>query len=188
MKMNPFFSTFILCSLLLFVFACTKEAKKDIAEKNVLSSSADKNASGANAKTPNTLTELLKSVRQATSRFHSTTQAIKAGHQPDDHCVAHPVLGGMGYHWVNPDLVDPVFDPLKPEALLYATGPDGNLRLIGVEYIVIDNGQPQPMFGNQPFDIGGTPVPVDHWSLHVWLYEENPSGLFAPFNPNITCP
>src|SRR5687767_2746611 len=123
MKMNPLLNTFIFSSLLLFVSACTKEARKDIAEENFLSSSVDKNASGANSKNPNTLTELLKSVRQATSKFHSTTQAIKAGHEPDDHCVSHPVLGGMGYHWVNPHLVDPVFDPLKPEALLYATGP-----------------------------------------------------------------
>ena len=132
--------------------------------------------------------ELLKAVRQATSRYHSTTQAIKAGHQPDDHCVSVPALGGMGYHWVNPSLVDPVFDPLKPEAILYATGPDGELRLVALEYIVVNVGQPRPMFGTKPFDIAGTPLPVPHWSLHVWLYEENPSGIYMPFNPNITCP
>lgn len=186
MRMNPFFSTFLLTSLLIIVSGCTKEAKNDSAEKSRLSSSAM--ASEKNSKNANLLEELLKSVRQATSRFHSTTQAIKAEYEPDEHCVSVPGLGGMGYHWVNQDLVDPNFDPLKPEALLYASGPGGNLRLVGLEYIVIDTKQPRPMFAGKLFDIGGTPVPVDHYSLHVWLYEENPSGLFVPFNPNITCP
>jgi hypothetical protein len=87
-------------------------------------------------------------------------------------------------------LEDGTFDPLKPEAILYARGPGGKLRLVGVEYVVLKTSEEQqrPMFGDQPFDIGGTPMPAEHWSLHVWLYEENPSGMFAPFNPKITCP
>lgn len=132
--------------------------------------------------------ELLKSLRAATARFHSTTQAIKAGYEPDDHCVSVPGLGGMGYHWANFSLVDPVFDPLKPEAVLYETGPDGNLRLVAVEYIVIKAGQGWPMFGSHAFDDGGTPVPVPHWSLHVWVHKENPNGTFTPFNPTVSCP
>jgi len=134
--------------------------------------------------------ELLKSVRRATARFNSTAQAIRAGYEPDDHCVAVPALGGMGYHWVKPALVGPTWEPEAPQALLYAPGPGGNLRLVGVEYIVIDIGQPQPHphFGDQPFDVGGTPIEDDHYSLHVWLYEENPAGMFAPFNPNVSCP
>jgi hypothetical protein len=135
--------------------------------------------------------ELLKSVRQATARFNSTTQALRAGYQPDDHCVAVPGLGGMGYHWVNEDLVGPFWDPREPQVLLYAPGRGGNLRLVGVEYIVIDVPdieQEHPHFGDQPFDVGGTPIPDPHWSLHVWLYEDNPNGMFAPFNPNVSCP
>jgi hypothetical protein len=131
---------------------------------------------------------LLNSVRQATLKYQSTNEALKAGYVRDEHCVSAPGLGGMGYHWVNPSLVDPVFDPLKPEAVLYGPGPNGTLRLIAVEYIVLNVGQPRPMFGEQPFDVGGSPLPVPHWTLHVWLHEENPSGVFAPFNPKITCP
>jgi len=132
--------------------------------------------------------ELLEAVRQATARFHSTTQALKAGYQADTHCVEVPGLGGMGYHWPNFALVDPVFDPLQPEVLLYAPKRNGQLELVAVEYIVIDVGQPRPSFGGHLFDIGGTPVPVPHWSLHVWLYEDNPNGIFTAFNPNVSCP
>ncbi len=135
--------------------------------------------------------DLLKSVRQATARFNSTTQAVRNGYAADDHCVAHPELGAMGYHWVNGPLIDPAFDPLQPEVLLYAPGDGGNLRLVGVEYIVIDVGQPHPHFGDHPFDVGGVPplmeAGVAHWSLHVWVHEDNPSGPFAPFNPNVSC-
>jgi hypothetical protein len=30
-------------------------------------------------------------------------------------------------------------------------------------------------------------MPV-HYDLHVWLWEDNPSGLFAMFNPSLSCP
>jgi hypothetical protein len=131
---------------------------------------------------------LAKEVRQVTSRFNSTTQATRAGYAEASPCVAVPGLGGMGFHWVNNAAVDPVFEPLKPEAVLYAPRKNGQLELVAVEYIVIDVGQPAPTFDGHPFDVGGTPVPVPHWSLHVWAHRENPNGLFTPFNPAVICP
>lgn len=135
--------------------------------------------------------DLLETVRQETARYASTATAIDQGYESDEHCVEHPDLGGMGVHWVNGALIDPVFDPLAPEALLYAPGPGGGLQLVGIEYIVIDAGQNAPAFDGHPFDIGGVPPLMDqgvpHWSLHVWVHEENPSGMFAPFNPNVSC-
>jgi hypothetical protein len=131
--------------------------------------------------------ELATRIHAVAARFNSTVQAKKAGYAPEGPCVAIPG-GGMGYHWVNQSLVDPVFDPTKPEAVLYAPDKNGKLRLIAIEYLVIDVDQPAPTFDGQPFDVGGSPIPVDHWSLHVWLFESNPSGLFAPFNPNVSCP
>lgn len=188
MKLNPTFGTFLLPALVvLLATSCKKEISNGTEEASASVQTA-KQMNAGNAAEKKLETALLKSVRQATSRFNSTTQAIKAGYVPSDHCVSAPGLGGMGYHWVNPTLVDPVFDPLKPEALLYARGPGGNLRLVAVEYIVINVGQPRPMFGDQPFDIGGAPIPASHWTLHVWLHEHNPAGMFAPFNPNISCP
>jgi hypothetical protein len=133
------------------------------------------------------LSGLAKTVRQVTARFNSTTQAIQAGYVADPVCVAVPGLGGMGFHWVNGGLVDPVFDALKPEVVLYEQTKNGQYRLVAVEYIVIDVGQPAPTFDGQPFDVGGTPVPVPHWSLHVWAHKENPAGLFVPFNPSVVC-
>jgi hypothetical protein len=125
---------------------------------------------------------LLKSVMQMAARYNSTQQALRDGYTPETHCVPH-----MGFHWPRFDLVDPVFAPLQPEVVLYAPGPSGKLQLVAVEYVVIDVGQPHPHFGDQPFDVGGTPIPVDHYSLHVWLFEDNPDGMFAAHNPNVSC-
>jgi hypothetical protein len=130
--------------------------------------------------------DLLKLVRRETARFHSKAQAIAAGYVPTDHCVSSP-LGGMGQHWANPGLVDPFFDPIRPEVLLYEPRPNGQPKLVAVEYVVLDVGQARPEFDGHPFDIGGTPNPAPHWSLHVWLYQDNPNGLFTPFNPTVTC-
>jgi hypothetical protein len=188
MKRNPFLRVFFLPVMLMALFtSCKKEIRNETAEENSLSISKKAGAT-ADAAERSAESSLLQSVRRATAKFHSTAQALEAGYVPDDHCVSVPGLGGMGYHWANPSLVDPVFDPLQPEVVLYATGPRGNLRLVALEYIVINVGQPAPMFGSQPFTVGGAPIPVPHWSLHVWLYENNPAGLFTPFNPNISCP
>ena len=26
-----------------------------------------------------------------------------------------------------------------------------------------------------------------HYDLHVWVWQANPAGIFAPFNPNVSC-
>jgi len=26
-----------------------------------------------------------------------------------------------------------------------------------------------------------------HYDRHVWIYRDNPNGVFAQFNPNVTC-
>lgn len=182
MKLKSTLGVILLPAVLLST-SCSKEIRDEGAQDSIGSAAR---SSFVNERMLET--DLLKDVRNATARFHSTTQAIMAGYEPDDHCVSVPGLGGMGYHWVNPGMVDPVYDPMKPEVMLYASAGNGKLRLVAIEYIVINVGQPAPMFGGQSFVVGGTPVPVPHWSLHVWLYENNPSGMFIPFNPNITCP
>ena len=131
----------------------------------------------------------VETLRAATSKYHDLAVAQAAGYPTKvPACIARAAVGGMGHHWANQGLVDPVFDALNPEVVLYAPDKQGNLKLVAVEYIVINTGQAAPTFNGHPFDVGGAPVPVAHWSLHVWLGEPNPSGLFAPFNPNIDCP
>jgi hypothetical protein len=133
----------------------------------------------------------LKAVRVATARFHSPAQALRAGYLPSPECVSSP-MGGMGFHYENPALMaDPAVDAARPEVLLYAPGEDGDLVLVGVEYFHSAAGiseAPQlfgrvfegPMPGHHP----GMGV---HYDLHVWVWQANPSGTFAQFNPTVSC-
>lgn len=158
----------------------------------------------------------LAAVRQATAAFHDIKKAVAAGYLSPigGRCVASPA-GAMGVHSVNPLLVqNPALDPEAPEALLYVPTGGGNYRLVGVEYIqpvllrntatnqiapwfpqspwpasyVVVNQVPSlfgqtfqgPMRGHEP----GTPW---HYDLHVWLWSPNPDGMFAQWNPSLTC-
>jgi hypothetical protein len=150
------------------------------------------NSPGLGVTSSHSTAAVVRAVTAASARFHSVKQAERFGYVMDPHCVYMPGVGGMGHHFINEELIDPEYNPLMPEALMYEPDKNGNLKLIGVEYIVIDIGQDHPHFGDQPFDIGGVPplmaAEVPHWSLHVWLWKENPNGMFAPMNPDVSCP
>jgi hypothetical protein len=135
--------------------------------------------------------------KAATARYHSFKQAQKAGYTvAGEPCVASP-LGTMGIHAINPTLMsDSVIDPLRPEIILYVPDEKGKLRLIGLEYWKADaDGNlatdfDRPSVLGQPFDgpmPGHNPTMPVHYDVHVWTVETNPSGFFAPFNPNLTC-
>ena len=62
----------------------------------------------------------LAEVRAATARFHDLDAALGQGYIPVSPCVEEAGVGGMGYHFLNPALLDGVIDPLQPELLVYA--------------------------------------------------------------------
>jgi len=147
-------------------------------------------------------------VREATDKYHDVNKAIADGYLPTTTCVAAPGLGGMGYHYVNPALaMDPKINLTTPEILLYAPSSekekeDGQpeLELVGVEYFygigapdaqVPNPAPPAPMLFGLPFDgpmLGHEPGMPPHYDLHAWIWRSNPSGMFTPFNPKVTCP
>lgn len=180
---------FLAMLMLLFMVGCSDNQPVGTGSEEVLMKGhGQANSQGMAANFAQSDAGLIRALTSATARYHSTNQALRDGYVEDDHCVAVPGLGGMGFHWGNPGLIDPVFNPLEPEVVIYAPDKNGNLKLVAVEFIVLDIGQPHPHFGDYPLDVGGTPIPVPHWSLHVWLWKTNPNGLFTPFNPDVTCP
>jgi hypothetical protein len=124
-------------------------------------------------------------------------------------------LGAMGIHYFRPDMLgitappNPRVDGVgthtdfrKPAILIYEPQADGSLQLVAVENLVFakawtaaGNNAP-PSFHGVPYDtmIDDPATPIDeahnfepHHDLHVWLYRENPNGVFAQFNPRVTC-
>ncbi|MFC9386220.1 hypothetical protein [Streptomyces venezuelae] len=88
----------------------------------------------------------------ATAKFAYEPLAIKAGFVKTDVCVSDPVLGGMGYHYVNPANIGST-DPSRPAAVLFEDGTDGKRHLVAAEWVVLEVGQPAPA----PVGGGGTP-------------------------------
>ena len=132
----------------------------------------------------------LAAVRAATAKYQSVDAAIADGYVPTEHCIDGPD-GGMGFHYLNPALAgDLKNDPLKPELMIYAPSGDGKLKLVAVEYFQANAGQPRPTIMGQPFDgpmAGHEPGMPEHYDLHLWIWANNPSGVFAPWNTSVSC-
>lgn len=127
-------------------------------------------------------------VRRATAAFRELDAAVRAGY-PDDvpHCLENPPAGGMGHHHIHPDLLDDRIELERPEILVYERTSGGEYELVGVEYAVpLDawTGDSPPNVMGQ--DLKRAPA-LGLWYLHVWVWRENPSGLFADWNPAVTC-
>jgi hypothetical protein len=153
----------------------------------------------------------LQAVRAAVGVYHSYAVAQAAGYSiVDEPCVESPD-GAMGYHAVNRTLTaDLASDPLRPEIMLYEPRANGTLDLVGVEYFQIALANtadgPRPWFEPTPpplgfatttpsvlghlFDgpmPGHNPAMPWHYDLHVWVFQDSPTGLFAAWNPTVSC-
>jgi hypothetical protein len=123
--------------------------------------------------------------------------------------------GAMGIHYFRPDLLGISAPPnprvngngthtdfLKPSVLVYEPQADGSLRLVAVENLVFrwawaEAGHKEPpsfhgvryeMMADDPHTkVDEAHMFEPHYDLHVWLFRDNPSGQFAPFNPKVSC-
>jgi len=144
--------------------------------------------------------EAVEPVRKATRQFHRVNEAVKAGYAQFTDvngvtCIDGPDgEGNMGIHYVNGTLVgDGEIDAQHPEAVLYEEK-RGGLQLTAVEYIVLaadwEGSEPPSLFG-ETFMLTTEPnrygLP-DFYALHAWLWKDNPSGRFSPWNPRVNCP
>jgi hypothetical protein len=144
----------------------------------------------------NTGGALMKAVRDATDRFHDVSKAQAAGYVLQFGCVTGSDSGAMGMHFVNGALVgDGIIDVTRPEIVIYEPQPDGSLRLIGADFLVLadqwnasHSGPPQLM--GQLFHLFEAPnrfgLPA-FYTLHVWAWKNNPNGGFVNWHPDVSC-
>jgi hypothetical protein len=123
--------------------------------------------------------------------------------------------GAMGIHYFRPDLLgitgppNPRVDGTStytdfnaPAVLIYEPQADGSLELVAVENVVFQkswmeagNAGPPSFHGVKYETMQDDPATEadeahgfePHYERHVWLYRENPRGVFVPFNPAVTC-
>lgn len=128
-------------------------------------------------------------VRAATAPFRSLEAAVAAGYpRTVAQCLSHPMAGAMGHHHVNRELLDDVIELEKPEILLYSRHADGTYVLNGVEYIVPYTARPRNATPPRVMDRElKRSDELQLWYLHAWVWTENPAGMFADWNPNVSC-
>jgi hypothetical protein len=149
----------------------------------------------------------LDAAKAATGRFHSLSVAGHAGYgrppapAPLHECISKAGSGAMGFHYIKGSLLDTTLDPTRPEALVYAPDANGKLHLAALEFVTFqdawntDHPGTMPMLFGQEFmpvnAVPGTDLTVYNippfYMLHVWLWNSNPSGLFNPWNPSVSC-
>jgi hypothetical protein len=126
-------------------------------------------------------------VRDATAKFKTTEAAEAAGYKRVTDCVEYQPAGAMGYHFQNDALLDTTLDLDHPEVLVYEKKPDGAFKLNGVEFLVPISAwtaaEPPRIMGQALIKVDS----IGFWFLHVWTWKPNPSGLYAPWNPDVKC-
>jgi len=126
---------------------------------------------------PETILQL-ETARQAAAKYFDVEAATHAGYVD-----LHLFIPHMGWHFLNTDLLDGHFDPAKPELLVYQEDCDGNLRLAAVEYAIptdLAAKAPRGFVGNA--DVWFKNDDFGLWTLHAWVYDHNPDGVFMPEN------
>ena len=144
-----------------------------------------------------TLGSDLATIRAATAHYHDIDDALAAGYGPLHTCTDHEGgLGAMGRHYVyGPEVTNTTFDLSRPEVLVYEPMPNGRSRLVAVEFVVFAepwdaaNDAPPQLFGR---DLTLVTAPNRYgvpafYEIHVWLWRNNPSGMFSDWNPKVSC-
>lgn len=146
----------------------------------------------------------LSDARAATAPFQRLDAAIAAHYDTEVidvngiACIDDPT-GGMGIHYLNGNLLDGTVNAASPELVIYEPMPNGRMRLVAVEYLVLKSAwdaaqgmtdAPAPTLFDQPFELiraGNRYGLPDFYELHAWIWKHNPLGMFNDWNPMVSC-
>jgi hypothetical protein len=167
----------IVCGLVVGALACGGGGEGATSSESAIRASPD-------------VEQALAQLRRVVAPFHDFAKAEAAGWSaPITPCLESPDgEGAMGIHYGNVALIDGTVELLRPELLLYEPLANGRLRFVGVEYIVpytfAPRDGPAPELLGQAFHQNDT---FQLWGLHIWVGRHNPSGMFADWNPEVSC-
>ncbi|HEX6308665.1 MAG TPA: hypothetical protein VFZ69_10785 [Longimicrobiales bacterium] len=186
--MKAFSTPFPKTALVAALAALAACSEREITPTSVETLAAQAHASHPDPVTDPEIARWLAGVREATAKFQRFEEAASAGWgQPVLDCMVNPGVGSQGQHYINGAVMTELNpEEFAPELLMYEPQKNGRQRLIGVEWAV-------------PIDVWGSEPPVLHgvefhqntnlglWVLHAWIWKHNPAGMFADWNPDVTC-
>ena len=146
----------------------------------------------------------LQAARTALAKYSDPFAAVRDGYFSTLACMDFPMgmtdgsveypPGAMGVHFLNAANIGPKLDPTKPQVLIYEPV-GGKLVLAGAEWFVpvqaaggvvptiFGQTLAGPMDGHEPI----MPASLRHYDLHVWLWKDNPRGVFTSTNAALKC-
>lgn len=151
-------------------------------------------------------TAQLARIRVALDKYKDPIAAVRDGYFSTLACIDFPnggehvgdmqyPRGAMGVHFLNMATIGPQLDTLHPQVLIYEPDNRGTLHLVAAEWFMPTqlSATPPHIFGR---DLDGPmeghapimPPEAHHWDLHVWLWKNNPNGMFSPTNSAVHCP
>ncbi len=137
---------------------------------------------------PADVQQWLRELREAIRPLENFNYAYAAGYTDTPlPCSVRKTVGGQGVHYINGGLVSATPDRLAPPVLMFESQKDGSKKLVGVEFIIPYTLIPA---GSTPPDIHGIAfheTTLGLWALHVWMPAHNARGIFADWNPTVSC-
>ncbi len=115
----------------------------------------------------------LNQMTKAIAKYQDVAQAKADGYQETGSTVPQ-----VGQVYVNGSLVGGTPQVTRVPVLLYASGSDGKLKVVGVRFVAL-NANDANLFG-----ITNWPTSGGLYVLTVWL-SPNPKGVLANINPNV---
>jgi len=148
----------------------------------------DNNNDNPTSPTPAALPQGVEALRASLEPFTSFAMAKGAGYTSITDCMSSGDLGAMGIHFGKTSTFDAAIDSLHPEIVIYEPGTNGEMSLVGVEFVIPYTALPRTatapvLFGQKFLQNDGFQL----WGLHVWTHRSNPSGLFSSWNPRVHC-
>lgn len=156
------------------------------------------------AASPAPMSADLQAARTALAKYSDPFVAVRDGYFSTLACMDYPTgmtdgsveypPGAMGVHFLNTANIGPKLDPAKPQVLIYEPVGD-KLVLAGAEWFVpvqaaggvvptiFGQTLAGPMDGHEPI----MPTSLRHYDLHVWLWKDNPRGMFTSTNAALKC-
>ena len=170
----------------------------------VVSPNASSQGPSKSMASPVAMSPDLEAAKAALAKYSDPFAAVKDGYFSTLACIDFPngmkdgsieyPAGAMGVHFLNPANIGPKLDPTKPQVLIYEPVGD-KLVLAGAEWFVpvaasggiaptiFGQTLAGPMDGHEPI----MPASLRHYDLHVWLWKDNPRGMFTTTNATLKC-
>lgn len=156
------------------------------------------------AASPAPMSADVQAAQTALAKYSDPFVAVRDGYFSTLACMDYPTgmtdgsveypPGAMGVHFLNTANIGPKLDPAKPQVLIYEPVGD-KLVLAGAEWFVpvqaaggvvptiFGQTLAGPMDGHEPI----MPTSLRHYDLHVWLWKDNPRGMFTSTNAALKC-